>query len=62
MPKFLFCIKNTQCGYEFQLAVDYKLKTDEQDKRILKRYSVSNSTTHEANILKIALGAKKYGF
>ncbi|MFM9945324.1 MAG: polysaccharide deacetylase family protein [Bacteroidia bacterium] len=52
----------TKSGYKFQLAVDYKLANDLNDPRILKRYSVSNSTTHEANMLKLALKANKYGF
>jgi len=50
-----------EAGYSYQLAVDYRLASDIGDKRILRRYSVSNSTTHEANMLMLAFGIKKYG-
>jgi peptidoglycan/xylan/chitin deacetylase (PgdA/CDA1 family) len=49
-----------QCGYTQQLAVDFKLESDWDDKHILRRYSYSNSTTHEVNMLKMGVNAKKY--
>lgn len=50
-----------ETGYAFQLAVEYKLPNDLYDKSLRNRYSVSNSTTHEANMLKLALYRKQYG-
>lgn len=49
-----------QCGYTQQLAVDFKLESDWDDKHILRRYSYSNSTTHEVNMLKMGIHARKY--
>jgi len=50
-----------KAGYTELLAVDYRMESDLDDKKILRRYSVSNSTTHEANMLKLALGIKNFG-
>lgn len=55
-------IKQTalNCGYTKQLAVEYMLKSDLSDKFIANRYSYSNSTTHEVNLLKLAFHARRY--
>lgn len=42
-------------GYKFQLAVNYREPNDFSDQRILNRFSVSNSTTHEGNIIRLYL-------
>ncbi len=41
--------------YSYQLAVNYQLPDDNIDKRIINRFSISNSTTHEANMIKLSL-------
>lgn len=48
-------------GYKYQLAVDYKFANDKIENRIMNRFSISNSTTHESNMLRLALQIKKYG-
>jgi len=51
-----------ELGYTRQLAVEYQLETDLHDPHIANRYSYSNSTTHEVNMLKLAYHAKRYNF
>ena len=48
------------CGYTKQFAVEYMLESDLTDNYIANRYSYSNSTTHEVNLLKLAYNAKRY--
>ena len=47
--------KSEAIGYKFQLAVNYREQDDFSDPRILNRFSVSNSTTHEGNIIRLYL-------
>jgi peptidoglycan/xylan/chitin deacetylase (PgdA/CDA1 family) len=42
-------------GYDQQLAVNYRFNEDLNDNRILNRFSISNSTTHEGNIVRLWL-------
>ena len=42
-------------GYTMQLAVSYKLEEDKNDPRILDRFSISNSTTHEGNVIRMRM-------
>lgn len=42
-------------GYIRQLAVTYRLQEDQGDKRILRRFSYSNSTTHESNMVRLGM-------
>ncbi len=52
-----------KAGYNQQLAVIYANKsTDETDRRILPRLSVSNSTTAKSMIVRMNLGFGKFGF
>ncbi len=51
-----------QVGYKNLLAVDYKLNVDQNDKSILPRYCVSNTTTAESNIVQMYNAFKKKGF
>jgi peptidoglycan/xylan/chitin deacetylase (PgdA/CDA1 family) len=44
-----------EIGYKTQLAVNYKFEEDQFDKRILDRFSISNSTTHEGNMVRLWL-------
>lgn len=49
-------------GYKQQYAVNYHLATDVEDKRILNRWSMSNSTTHEANMILLSTSLNSKGF
>ena len=49
-------------GYELQMAVDYKLKEDLKDIRILNRYGISCTTSFESNMLNLNLAFNKKGF
>jgi peptidoglycan/xylan/chitin deacetylase (PgdA/CDA1 family) len=49
-------------GYLYQLAVNYRLPDDSADKRILPRFGISNTTTTEANMLKMLLSKKEFSF
>lgn len=57
-------VKNTaeKAGYTTQLAVDYRCTNDREDKRILPRLSISNSTTYQSNLLMIGKSFKRLGF
>jgi peptidoglycan/xylan/chitin deacetylase (PgdA/CDA1 family) len=50
-------IKNLseKIGYKNLCAVNYNLPNDKNDKRILNRFMISNSTTHESNIIRLSL-------
>lgn len=49
-------------GYENLLAVDYKTTSDLQDRNILPRFCISNTTTSESNICRIYSSFRKKGF
>jgi len=51
-----------QAGYENLLAVDYKTASDLQDRSILPRFCISNTTTPESNIFQIYRAFSKKGF
>ncbi|MFN8396094.1 MAG: polysaccharide deacetylase family protein [Bacteroidia bacterium] len=42
-------------GYSRQLAVTFRLPSDQNDNRIRRRFSYSNSTTHESNMLRMGM-------
>jgi len=50
-----------QAGYERQLAVSYKLTTDQQDLRIMDRHGIASTTTFESNMLFLNLAFRKKG-
>lgn len=49
-------------GFKNQLAVDYRVANDDNDKRILSRYGISCTTTFESNMLSVAKAFSKEGF
>lgn len=49
-------------GYKNLVAVDYKFKEANSQKGLLSRFTISNSTTVESNMLRLALQFDKYGF
>ncbi|SFC61135.1 Polysaccharide deacetylase [Flexibacter flexilis DSM 6793] len=51
-----------QIGYKQQYAVNYQLGSDANDTRILNRWSMSNSTTHEANMILLSTSLNSKGF
>jgi len=51
-----------QAGYENLLAVDYKTASDSNDRNILPRFCISNTTTPESNIFQIYRAFKIKGF
>lgn len=51
-----------KCGFNDQLAVDFRTDTDQEDKRILPRYGISCTTTFDSNMLSVARAFSKYGF
>ncbi len=53
------CIK---AGYKNLLAVDYMLDSDVNDKNILPRFCISNTTTPESNILNLNKSIGRKGF
>lgn len=49
-------------GYQMQFAVDFKSPSiDDLDTRIYPRFSISNSTTWQSNIIRLNLQFSKYG-
>jgi len=51
-----------QAGYENLLAVDYKTASDSNDRNILPRFCISNTTTNESNIYRLHRSFNKKGF
>lgn len=51
-----------EAGFTNLLAVDYRCKSDIDDKGILARYCISSTTTYESNIIAINRAFKTYGF
>lgn len=51
-----------KAGYENVVAVSYKLNEANKDPYILSRFTISNSTTFESNIIRLMLQFDKYGF
>jgi peptidoglycan/xylan/chitin deacetylase (PgdA/CDA1 family) len=51
-----------KAGYKKQLAVSPQRTGDPDDKRILPRLAVSNTTTFESNMIQVNLAFKKRGF
>ena len=54
--------KASSFGYRDQLAVDYRVADDADDKRILSRYGVSCTTTFESNMFSVNREFSKVGF
>jgi peptidoglycan/xylan/chitin deacetylase (PgdA/CDA1 family) len=51
-----------KAGYENVVAVTYKLNENNGDPFILSRFTVSNSTTSESNLIRLAMDFDKFGF
>lgn len=51
-----------QAGYENVVAVSYKLNENNTNPYILSRFTISNSTTFESNMIRLALQFDKFGF
>ncbi|MGE0567474.1 MAG: polysaccharide deacetylase family protein [Bacteroidia bacterium] len=51
-----------KANYTNVVAVEYKLNENNSDPFILSRFTISNSTTFESNILRLARDFDKYGF
>jgi len=51
-----------EAGYKNLVAVDYKFKENNSNPNLLSRFTVSNSTTFESNVLRLAKDFDKYGF
>lgn len=51
-----------KAGYENVVAVGYKFNEANKDPYILSRFTVSNSTTAESNLIRLALDFDKFGF
>lgn len=49
-------------GYTDLVAVDYKFNENNTNLNLLSRFTISNSTTFESNILRLAKTFDKYGF
>ncbi len=49
-------------GYENMVVVDYKFNENNQNKNMLSRFTISNSTTPESNAIRLAKQFDKYGF
>ncbi len=55
-------VNSKKAGYENIVAVTYKLNENNKDPYILSRFTVSNSTTSESNLLRLAVDFDKFGF
>lgn len=51
-----------QEGYENMVAVDYKFNENNQNNDLLSRFTISNSTTPESNLIRLAKQFDKYSF
>jgi peptidoglycan/xylan/chitin deacetylase (PgdA/CDA1 family) len=51
-----------KAGYENVTAVSYKLNENNKDPYILSRFTISNSTTCESNILRLVMQYDQFGF
>lgn len=51
-----------KAGYENVTAVSYKLNENNTDPYILSRFTISNSTTFESNILRLVMQYDEFGF
>lgn len=51
-----------EAGYKNLLAVDYRCKSDANDKNILPRYCLSSTTTLESNMIAVHRAFGSYGF
>lgn len=49
-------------GYKNLVAVEYKINEDNSVKGLLSRFTISNSTTVESNMLRLAMHYDKYAF
>lgn len=56
-------VKDTaeKIGFPYQMAVDYRLPSDETDKRIMRRHGISSTTTFESNMLLLNMSFKSKG-
>lgn len=52
----------TEAGYKDICAVSYKHADDFENKDLVARFTISNSTTHESNILRMAQQFDTFGF
>jgi len=53
---------SAQEGYDNMVVVDYKFNENNQDKNMLSRFTISNSTTPQSNFIRLAKQFDKYGF
>lgn len=51
----------SKAGYKNMVAVEYKFNENNEVKGLLSRYTISNSTTVESNMLRLAKDFDKYG-
>ncbi len=51
-----------ECGYTNLVAVDYKFDENNKNPNLLSRFTISNSTTFESNVLRLAKEFQKFGF
>lgn len=49
-------------GYKNLVAVEYKFNENNQNSALLSRFTISNSTTPESNMLRLAMQFDKYAF
>ena len=49
-------------GYKNLVAVEYKFNENNSVKGLLSRFTISNSTTVESNMLRLAMHYDKYAF
>lgn len=50
------------CGYKNLTAVEYKFNENNSKSELLSRFTISNSTTFESNVFRLAMQFKKYAF
>lgn len=51
-----------KAGYLNQVAVEYRYNENNNNKDVLSRFTISNSTTYESNALRLSKQFNKYGF
>lgn len=51
-----------EVGYDNMVAVNYRFNENNTNSDLLSRFTISNSTTFESNVLRLAREFEKYGF